>query len=39
MSSFSALASYFAASAFYSNAVTPTRPVQASAPASTSEQK
>ncbi|KAB0734247.1 hypothetical protein F7O88_22725 [Pseudomonas aeruginosa] len=39
MSSFSALASYFAASAFYSNAVTPTRPVQASAPAPTSEKK
>ncbi len=38
MSSFSALASYFAASAFYSNAVTPTRPVQASAPAPTSEE-
>ncbi|HGP0213925.1 TPA: PA2485 family small membrane protein [Pseudomonas aeruginosa] len=39
MSSFSALASYFAASAFYSNAVTPTRPVQASAPVPTSEKK
>ena len=39
MSSFSALASYFAACAFYSNAVTPTRPVQASAPAPTSEKK
>ncbi|MGV8222449.1 PA2485 family small membrane protein [Pseudomonas aeruginosa] len=39
MSSCSALASYFAACAFYSNAVTPTRAVQASAPASTSEKK
>ena len=39
MSSFSALASYFAASAFYSNAGTPIPPVQASAPASTSEKK
>ncbi|MCO3707596.1 hypothetical protein FA137_28875 [Pseudomonas aeruginosa] len=33
------MSSYFAASAFYSNAVTPTRPVQASAPAPTSEKK